>query len=273
MRKRKIAIVFGFIACAFALSACDETIAPTTTHTVESTPVASTTAPTITSTASGNTGSVTSQQSTVSSEQTSTSQVTSTQGGNQTQVTQNTTGAINIATVSFLNGTDNVQVKLCSGNLESIYAEFNPVTGADSYNAYVKKSTDSSYTKIDSQLIRMYKDSSTEYHYRLDAVGLEQGSYSLKIVPVVSGNEVEAKKNEINNIEVLAHDRSGYGFVEGSSSGAYNDNGTLKSDVTLVYVTPTNKDTVTAECLDKKGKAVTDLSHKVIQNTTVQNWE
>ena len=36
-------------------------------------------------------------------------------------------------------------------------------------------------------------------------------------------------------ITVIAHERTGFAFVNGTSSGAYNDDGTLKSDARVIY--------------------------------------
>ncbi len=138
-----------------------------------------------------------------------------------------------------------------AGHLESAYAEWAPVEGADGYNVYVKSTSASSWTQLDNMLIRQYKD-----HMRADAVGLKAGTYQMKIVPLANGTEQTAQAITTDTLTVLAHDRSGYAFVSGASlkggqtvttsSGAYNDDGTLKSNAVVVYVTEANKNTVTA---------------------------
>ncbi len=138
-----------------------------------------------------------------------------------------------------------------AGHLESAYAEWAPVEGADGYNVYVKSTSASSWTQLDNMLIRQYKD-----HMRADAVGLKAGTYQMKIVPLANGAEQTAQAITTDTLTVLAHDRSGYAFVSGASlkggqtvstsSGAYNDDGTLKSNAVVVYVTEANKNTVTA---------------------------
>lgn len=130
---------------------------------------------------------------------------------------------------------------------EAAYVTWTPVSGADGYNVYCKPA-DGSYTQLDSMLIRQYNG-----YFRADAVGLKPGSYVMKVVPTVSGKEDTSKAVESEAITVGAHDRSGFGFVNGTSSGAYNEDGTLKSDAVVVYVTDENKDTVTAE-LNAEGK-------------------
>lgn len=138
-----------------------------------------------------------------------------------------------------------------SGWLESAYAEWKPVSGATGYRAYVKKadSSDSSYVRLDDELIRQYAD-----YLRVDAVGLSAGSYVLKIEAVTGKTVVAAQTAALT---VLAHDRSGFAFVNGTSSGAYNEDGTLKSNAVVIYVTEKTKDTVTLDVVTGKNNATT----------------
>lgn len=128
-----------------------------------------------------------------------------------------------------------------AGYNEGAYACWSPVANASGYNVYCDN------VQLDSMLIRQYSG-----YFRADAVGLKAGNHTLKVVPVIGGKEDSSKAAEAA-VTVTAHDRSGYGFVGGSSSGAYNDDGTLKSDAVVVYVTDENKDTVTAS-LNAAGK-------------------
>ena len=126
---------------------------------------------------------------------------------------------------------------------EAVYAMWSPVSGASGYNVYVDG------TKIDSMLIRQYSG-----YMRADAVGLKAGSHTMKVVPVIGGKEDTSKAAE-TKAAAYAHDRSGFGFVNGDSSGAYNKDGSLKSGATVVYVTNDNKDKVSVSLPDKKGTA------------------
>ncbi|MBQ8961819.1 MAG: hypothetical protein IJ071_11510 [Ruminococcus sp.] len=138
-----------------------------------------------------------------------------------------------------------VKVIASVGYGEGMYATWSSVSGASGYNVYVDGK------QIDSMLIRQY------YGYmRADAVGLKSGSHTMKIVPIISGKEDSSKAAE-TTATAYAHDRSGFGFVNGSSSGAYNDDGTLKSNATVIYVTNSNKDSVSVSLPDKKGNATT----------------
>ena len=145
------------------------------------------------------------------------------------------------------------------GYAEGLYATWAPVSGADGYNVYVDNK------QIDSMLIRQYKG-----YFRADAVGLSAGSHTMKVVPVISKSE-DTSKAASTSVTVYAHDRSGFGFVNGSSSGAYNDNGTLKSGATVVYVTNANKNSVSVTMPDKKGNNTTVTGIQNIINNAKSN--
>nr|MCR5350094.1 hypothetical protein [Acholeplasmatales bacterium] len=122
------------------------------------------------------------------------------------------------------------------------------------YNAYVKE-TDGTYTKLDSQLIRKYKtEDGNNTYYRVDAVGLAAGTYTIKIAPVFDGTEADTAATEIANLAVVAYDRTGFAFstaspLAGKTVGAYNLDGTLKSNARVLYITESNKSTVTLDVI------------------------
>ena len=89
------------------------------------------------------------------------------------------------------------------GWFESAYVKWSAVSGASGYNVYVKGSSDSSYKQLDSMLIRKYSS-----YYRADAVGLKAGTYTLKVVPIISGKEDTSKQAVTGNLTVSAYDRS-----------------------------------------------------------------
>ena len=132
-----------------------------------------------------------------------------------------------------------------SGWLETAYVKWTPVTGAIGYNVYVKSASasDSAYVQLDDELIRKYPS-----YMRADAVGLKAGDYVMKIVPLNNGKENTAAAIVSDKLTVKAHDRSGFTFSSNSpvknGVGAYNNDGTLKSDASVLYVTEANKNTV-----------------------------
>lgn len=135
-----------------------------------------------------------------------------------------------------------VTLKTTQGAAEAAFCEWEPVSGAEGYHVYADGKP------LDSMLIRQYSG-----YYRADAVGLKAGSHTLKVVPLRNGQE-DASAAAEQTVTVTAHDRSGFGFVNGSASGAYNDDGTLKSGAVVLYVTDETKDTVTLDVItDSKG--------------------
>ena len=128
------------------------------------------------------------------------------------------------------------------GWLESAYAEWTAVDGADGYNVYVTQSGSTDWRRIDDMLVRRYSG-----YWRADVVGLKAGRYRIKIVPLKAGKELTDKALITSGLKVVAHDRSGYAFDGGTASGAYNDDGTLKSNAQVVYVTKSTAKTCTAK--------------------------
>lgn len=126
---------------------------------------------------------------------------------------------------------------------ESAYVTWTPVSGADGYNVYCKP-IGGSYVQLDSMLIRQYKG-----YFRADAVGLKPGSYVMKVVPTADGKEDTSKAVESDAITVGNYDRSGFAFSKnspngGTGVGAYNDDGTLKDDAIVLYLTEETKKTM-----------------------------
>ena len=123
-----------------------------------------------------------------------------------------------------------------AGWLESAYVKWQPVAGADSYNVYYSGNglTDK---KIDTQLIRSYGT-----YFRADIPGLKTGTYTLKVLPVVSG--VEGTAATTGELTVLPHDRTGFAFQGGRIPGAYKADGTPKDGAVIIYISQNTKNTV-----------------------------
>lgn len=136
------------------------------------------------------------------------------------------------------------------GYNEGLYYSFNPKssTSLSDYVVNYKKSTDTSYTKLDSELLRDY-----DGEFRFDVVGIKYGKYDIQ---VLYNNKVILEEK---NILVSEADRSGYAhFNNNEGVGAYNNDGTLKTGAVVVYVNNQNKNTVTAKI---DGKTYTGLSN------------
>ena len=64
----------------------------------------------------------------------------------------------------------------------------------------------------------------------------------MKVTAVLKDGKTVSEST--SSLEVEKYDRSGFAFSENSKfqtgSGAYNDDGTLKKDAQVIYVTPGN---------------------------------
>ena len=117
---------------------------------------------------------------------------------------------------------------------EGIFGEWSD-SNSDNAKVYYKKSGAAEYIQIDEELVRN-EESSTA---RFDILGLSSGIYDVKVV--TSSNETI----EMKNIAVSSFDRSGFAHFNNSKSvGGYNNDGTVKDDATIIYVTEENKNTV-----------------------------
>ena len=104
----------------------------------------------------------------------------------------------------------------------------------------------SQYTQIDEELIR-----TTGSQVRADIVGLKAGDYTVKVE--AGGKTVEKP------VTVTAYDRTGYAHFNFTGVGAYNDDGTLKDNAVVVYVTDENKNTVTVPGLGSGKSGIVDV--------------
>ena len=146
-------------------------------------------------------------------------------------------------------GTD-VTIYACEGVQEAAYIEWAAVSGTDHYYVSYAKRASNDFTQIDDELIRQYPD-----RWRADLVGLAAGDYTVKVTCKDAGGSVIAEAAQ--DCTVTAHDRSGFAFSKnsptgGAASGAYNSDGTIKSNAQILYVTKDTAKTVTAELVTNK---------------------
>ena len=132
-----------------------------------------------------------------------------------------------------------VTITAQGGWFESAYVEFTP-DGSSYYNVYYS-TNQSSWTKIDDQLVRKYSSSKG----RADVLGIAAGTYYIKVASVnANGAEVGSVVSKALNVK--AHDRSGFAhFNNANKVGAYKDDGTLKSGANILYITKSNAKTIT----------------------------
>ena len=133
-----------------------------------------------------------------------------------------------------------VQITSCSGLNEAGYVEFEKINSASDYVVYAKSNAD--YIKLDYK--NLYIQELANGKMRADLLGFSKGTYDVKIVPVVDGTEKDGLSS-VCRLGIVAYDRSGYAhFNYNDGVGAYNDDGTLKDNAIVIYVTEENKDNV-----------------------------
>ena len=85
---------------------------------------------------------------------------------------------------------------------------------------------------------------------RADVPGLiAANGYSVKVVPVTGGNEVESAASEATGINVANYSREGFAHLNYQGIGAYNDNGTLKDNAKVLYITSKTAKTITTKVM------------------------
>ena len=141
-----------------------------------------------------------------------------------------------------------IQITEAKGWQESAYLKWAPFEGASSYNVYIDGK------KIDDQLIRQYAS-----YYRADVLGLEAGTYSVKVVPVnAEGTEI-AGANTASNLVVKSYNREGFAHFKYDGVGAYNNDGTLKAGAKVLYITAKTAKTVSTTVNTGKSETITGL--------------
>lgn len=164
---------------------------------------------------------------------------------------------------SFANASGKVEIVEARGWRESAYVTWKPFAGATSYRVQVKGENIPDYTTIDQQLVRNYGT-----YGRADVVGLKAGTYRLRVIPVKDGTMETDAANEATALTVKAYPRQDFAhFKIATGIGAYNNDGTLKKDARVLYVTKDNAKTVTCDVVqDKKGKKQTFTGIQAILN-------
>ena len=131
---------------------------------------------------------------------------------------------------------------------ETIYAELSGVTDADVTGVSYSGTMSGSLTGEDLEYLVRDKSGGV----RIDIPGLAAGTYTLNVT-TTSGTVTQS------NIVVNEYDRSGYAHYNYTDGvGAYNDDGTLKDNAIVLYVTEENKNTVT---LSYGGKTVSGIGN------------
>ena len=152
------------------------------------------------------------------------------------------------ASGDFNNPAGVIQITEAKGWQESAYLKWSPFEGASSYNVYVDDK------KIDAQLVRQYAS-----YYRADVLGLKEGTYSVKVVPVNAEGAEIAGANTASNLVVKSYNREGFAHFKYDGVGAYNNDGTLKAGAKVLYITARSAKTVSTTVNTGKLETITGL--------------
>lgn len=152
-----------------------------------------------------------------------------------------------------------ISIKKAEGWLNSAYVIFED--NASSYTITCDG------TEVDDELLRhyttykynenSYSDGQTTWNEksysnvcRVDVLGLSAGEHTISITP-------DGGSATTVTATVLNHDRSGYAFSGSDTPGAYNKDGTLKSNAKVIYVTKDTAKTVSLDITNSKGVTTT----------------
>lgn len=152
------------------------------------------------------------------------------------------------ASGDFNNPAGVIRITEAKGWQESAYLKWASFEGASSYNVYVDDK------KIDAQLVRQYKS-----YYRADVLGLKEGTYSVKVVPVNADGAEIAGANTASNLVVKSYNREGFAHFKYDGVGAYNNDGTLKAGAKVLYITAKSAKTVSTTVNTGKLETITGL--------------
>lgn len=144
-----------------------------------------------------------------------------------------------------------VEIIEVNGLSEAAYITFKKVSGASGYEISLKNSSGAIRT-LDNNSVYIRE---VNGNMRADIFGVVPGTYEATILPLntSSANPSTATFN------VGAYDRSGYAhFNYTDGVGAYNDDGSLKKNAIVLYVTDDNKNTIS---ITHKGVTVTGIGN------------
>lgn len=149
-----------------------------------------------------------------------------------------------------------IEVVECSAYNEMIHLVFRPMENT-LYEVLYKKEQQPEHETLASELITVNEEG--DYICRI--LGISAGTYEVVIKGTDSNNSKKVvAETKLKNLEVSPLDRSGYAhFGNTEGIGAYNDDGTIKENTHIIYVTNENKNTVTATFGNKSYTGLVDI--------------
>lgn len=151
----------------------------------------------------------------------------------------------------------NVTIQTVGGWFESGYVQWTPIEEAIDYHVYYKAVDADAFIALDAPLVRNYSS-----YGRADVVGISEGDYLFKVVPVDADGEMTTLASESQPFHATAYDRSGFAHFKTASStfhpsdgvGAYRNDGQLKAGAKVLYVHAGNANSIKASVItDSKG--------------------
>jgi len=154
---------------------------------------------------------------------------------------------------------ENIQVNEVLGLNEQIYLSLGKLADGNYVVSY-KAADAAAYTVVDKELLLDEEDSMGCY-----ILGLKEGDYSVR---VECGAGESFSRVTLNDINVERQDRSGYAhFSREEGIGGYNNDGTVKENAKILYVSNATKNTVT---LDINGTTYTGLARILLANELME---
>ena len=168
-----------------------------------------------------------------------------------------------------------IKINSLKGYNEAIFIGID-VTEDFSYRVYYRETGKGEYFQLDDNLV-VESDGKISCY----VLGIKSGNYDIKI-------EAENKNGkaikEYSDIKVSSQDRSGYAhFNSEEGIGAYNNDGTIKDNTKIIYVTNENKNTVSliidgeeyvglVNILQAQYKSDTPMLIRIIGKITTNQW-
>ncbi|MDE7213346.1 MAG: InlB B-repeat-containing protein, partial [Anaeroplasmataceae bacterium] len=153
-----------------------------------------------------------------------------------------------------------VEIIEAAGLTEAAFITFKKVSGASGYSISLKNSSGS---------IRVLDEKSVYFrevngNMRADIMGVVPGTYEATVLPLDTTNANPSTAN----FSVGAYDRSGFAhFNYTDGVGAYNDDGSLKKNAIVLWVTDANKNTIELSYKGVTVKGIGNILNSVGQDT------
>ncbi len=204
---------------------------------------------------SSNSKTSTSSQDGVSSSPSSSSKeesISSSKSSSSSKASESSSSKSSSSSTSSSSSSTNVDVNISVVNNSSNRLALQIDKGTISSLSY-KLSSESSYINLDNECISGTKAT---------ILGLKKGNYDVKI------KTSENKEVSLNNIAVEKQDMSGYATFNKTTIGAYNIDGSLQANASVIYVNDSNKNNVQLKVGSKTYNGLGNILKNISNITT-----